>query len=108
MTHTFTPPSDGTGIGPVNPDTPERSHWWRLRGYYKPTPVGVNVWKLPDGTYTQVQPYPLITPDQVRNGEVPINGISTATYVLVYLGAHTYEVSDAEAAALTAAGYAVT
>lgn len=58
-----------------------------LLRYYSPGPRGVNVWKLVDGSYTETQP----------------SDASLVAYL--YHGAHLHPVDDAEAAALTAAGY---
>lgn len=62
--------------------------------YMRSITRGKNVWKLADGTYTENQPDPISQTDP--------------GYVKIYLGAHTYTVDAAEAAALTAAGYTVT
>lgn len=99
----FTPPTVAD-MGPVNPDTEGLQR--RLFGFYKPHQRGINVWKLADGTYTQDQPWPLVTPQDAKEGVLPIGTTATAvTYLIVYYGGHSYQVSDAEAAALTAAGY---
>ena len=55
--------------------------------------VGLTVLKSPLGTYTQVR---IPSPEQIDAAEI------------CYFGGHVYEVDDAEAAALTAAGYTVT
>lgn len=79
---TFTPPTveDVPMVFPW--DWKNRSPWRHFAAGKR----GINVWKLADGTYTEDEP------DE---------------FVLVYLGAHTYTVDSAEAAALTAAGYTV-
>jgi hypothetical protein len=59
----------------------------RLWRFYKPEPRGRNVYLLTNGTYTEV--------DQRDTGQV----------VKVYLGGHVIDITDAEAASLTAAGY---
>lgn len=84
--------------GPINPDSEGNQR--RLFGYYQPHARGVNVWKLADGSYSQEQPYPLVTPDDVRQGVATV-----ATYLSVYYGGHIYEVTETEADALRAAGY---
>jgi len=61
----------------------DRQFWSHYRG---PT-VGVNLFKLTDGTYTEAQPD------------------DSATVAVWYLGGREYTVTDGEAAALTAAGY---
>lgn len=100
---TFRPPTDLIS-GPINPDTTGLER--RLMGYFPPAPRGRNVWVLPDGTFTEVQPWPLVSVAEANQGVLPIGDTTTvATYVFVYLGGHEYPLSDAEAAALTAAGY---
>lgn len=102
---TFTPPTDLI-VGPINPDTTGQEA--RLMGYFPPHARGRNIWKLPDGTYTDVQPWPLITPQDAADGVLPIGDTATqVTYLFVYYGGHTYTVDPAEAAALTAAGFVV-
>jgi hypothetical protein len=59
----------------------------RLMRHYRSNPTGTNVWKLATGQYTERQ---------------PDIGVEVA---ITYYGAHVYEIDDAEAAALTAAGY---
>lgn len=58
----------------------------RLFGYLEPTARGRNLYLLTDGTYTLNQP---------RDSEI----------VKVYYGGHIIDITDAEAASLTAAGY---
>lgn len=82
---TFTPPTVAD-VPAVFPEDRANHSPWR---HYAPGLRGINVWKLLDGTYTEDEP----DPDLVA---------------IVYLGAHTYTVDAAEAAALTAAGYTVT
>lgn len=102
--HTFTPPTS-TDMGPVNPDTTGLQR--RLFGYYSPHARGHNIWKLADGTFTDdVQPWPLITPDDAAKGNLPLGVAATAvTYQKVYYGGHANVITDQEAADLTAAGY---
>lgn len=51
-----------------------------------PSARGINIWKLFDGTYTELEP-------------------AFGLFEFVYYGGHIYEINDAEVAALTAAGY---
>lgn len=83
---TFTPPTKSytpsvTPFTPVWQQSPAK--------FFSKTniPKPVNVFKLLDGTYTEQQP---TSWDQVA---------------ICYYGGHSYTVSAAEAAALTAAGY---
>lgn len=59
----------------------------RLWRFFDPEPRGRNVYRLTDGTYTEV--------DQRDTGQVD----------RVYLGGHVYELTPEEVADLTAAGY---
>lgn len=59
----------------------------RLWRFFRPEARGINVYLLDDGTYTEV--------DQRDTGQV----------VKVYLGGHVIDITDDEAASLTAAGY---
>lgn len=90
-------------MGPINPDTQGLQR--ALFRHYKPHGRGVNVWVLPDGTMTEIQPYPLVTPDDLREGNLPIGNATQVTYTKVWYGGHDYPVTDAEIAQLTAAGY---
>lgn len=98
----FTPPTDDV-VGPVNPDSTGPSA--RLMGYYPTHARGRNIWVLPDGTYTDVQPGQLATPQDAADGVLPMGDLLAPTYLRVYYGGHEYEVSAQEAAALRAAGY---
>jgi len=84
---TFIPPQRGNR-GWVNDSTPE---WQRAPFKFftneSSPPYSANVFKLNDGTYTETQPT-----DPTR-------------IAITYYGGHEYEVSAAEVAALTAAGY---
>jgi len=84
----FTPPTRGRYVPPVLPTTPtwQRHPMDHMTPYI---PMPVNVFVLTDGTLTETQP-PLW--DQVAS---------------VYYGGHTYQVTQEQAAALTAAGYTV-
>lgn len=88
------PPQDIAGPIYVAPDRamPVSPLATMLFRHYKSRARGPNLWKLVDGTYTYNQPYPL----------------DETTISITYYGGHIYEVTDAEAAALTAAGFTVT
>jgi len=101
---TFTPPTDPI-VGPVNPDSSGNER--RLMGFFPPSDRGRNVWKLPDGTYTEQQPGYLADVEFAHQGNMPWGVFPTPSYDIVYYGGHTYEVSDEEAASLVAAGYTV-
>jgi hypothetical protein len=73
----------------------------RLFRFYPPLDRGINVYKMPDGTYTQSQPMYLSNPDAQNLTDIAQMPVAT------YYGGHSYQVSDAEATALTAAGYGV-
>ena len=88
-------------MGPINPLS--RGNQRRLFGFYKPHGRFVAVWKLPDGTYTQEQPFPLFLPEFKQQGNFPSGQWDAVTYVHVYQSPEV--VSLAEAAALSAAGY---
>jgi hypothetical protein len=93
----------------------------RLFKYFQPLPRGVNVYLLQDGTYVQdaatpensntAIPYPIGTADNLVSRQwdpFTLTEIDTPVInpvVKVYLGAHNNQVTTAEAAALTAAGY---
>lgn len=72
----------------------------RLFQHVRPTLRGVNIFKMPDGTYlTDQQPQQLSNPD-------PASHLNDAvTPVLTYYGGHIYLVDDIETAALTTAGF---
>jgi hypothetical protein len=67
--------------------------------HFRRTPVAVNVYKLLDGTYTTDQP----VPSPVNHGTVPDNQV----IIHRYRACTTETVSEAEKAALEAAGYTV-
>lgn len=81
---TFRPPSSGV-VPLANAATPrhQRRPFALMVGH---VPIGVNVWKKTDGSYTQTQPLP-------------------EDIAVTYHGGHDHSVSATEAAALTAAGY---
>lgn len=99
---TFTPPVV-YDMGPINPETTGNQR--RLFGNYSPHARGLNIWKLPNGSYSQDQPYPLVTPQDAQDGILPQGQAIAVTYLLVYYGGHSYVVTEAEKAALVAAGY---
>lgn len=75
-------------------------------GYFPPHDRGRNVWKLPDGTFTEVQPWPLVSVEEAHQGNLPIGTVALVpTYDFVYYGGHVYELTDEEADELIAAGY---
>lgn len=80
-----------TPVAPTRPAAIRPSHpGWDLFKHYRPWDAGINVFVV-GGVVTTVEPaYEFVTPEKV------------------YLGGHIYEVTDAEAAVLTAAGYTVT
>lgn len=92
---TFTPPVTDTVpadyVGGNDRFYPSEPALRRLWGRFRQPGRAPNVFKLVDGTYTTVQPY-----------DWPYQGAVIDT---VYYGAHTYTVSQAEADALTAAGF---
>lgn len=81
---TFTPPTVND-VPFVFTQDRDNQHPW---AYFAPMPRGVNVFKLLDGTYTETQP------------------MTMAEIAVWYHGGHSHTVSTAEAAALSAAGYA--
>jgi hypothetical protein len=114
--YTFTPPTE-LYVPPV-PANEDGTHnpGWRLMQYYPPTPRGVNVYKLSDGTYPrddQVGVWP--TTDVVPNDAISSSwGMGSISPIIVpidpevlfvYYGGHSYRVDDAEAGRLAAAGY---
>jgi hypothetical protein len=112
---TFTPPAtEITGTIPawaVKKTDPK----YRLMAYFQPYPRGVNVYKMADGTYmrddlqviwpaTPEVPNDCIASSWGFSGAPIIVGIDNPV-VLVYYSAHSYPIDQAEADALTAAGY---
>lgn len=95
---TFTPPTLArvptllsTSVGPE----------LALFKFYRPGVQGLNVFKYADGSYqTDVSPLSTSNPDPVNaSGDVGVP-------VITYYGGHTYQVTDTEAASLSAAGFA--
>jgi hypothetical protein len=94
---TFTPPTQDRTPA-VLPET--RGLQLALYRHVRPIAQGLNIWKMPDGTYLlDQQPQQLSNPDPARHDD------DATTPVITYYGGHVYTVSTAEAAALTAAGY---
>lgn len=82
----FTPPT--AALRPFRAPRPQRQEWslWR---FYRPADAGLNLWLLDDDTVVTEQPW---------------NDVGV---VRTFHGGHIHAVNDAEAAALTAAGYTV-
>jgi len=83
---TFTPPTS-TDVGFVAPAS-KRDPASRLARHLAPHARGINVYKLTTGAYTEDEP------------------TDPTTIAVTYHGGHSHTVSAAEAALLTAAGYA--
>jgi hypothetical protein len=97
----FTPPA-GDPIGPISmygPTIRANPLGTRLLAHFRAIPTSVNVYKLADGTYTQVQP----TPSPVNHAAVP----NHQRIIHLYRGGTTETVSAVEKLALEAAGYTV-
>lgn len=60
----------------------------RLFSRVTPSARGINVWKLNDGSFTEIEP-------------------AFGNFVFVYYGGHIYDVTPQEEAELVAAGYGV-
>lgn len=92
---TFTPPATDVVpadyIGGNDPWFPVPQVLRTLWGRYRQPSRAPNVYKLVDGSYTTAEPY-----------DWPYQG---AVIAFTYMGSHTYPVTQAEADALTAAGY---
>lgn len=90
----FSPPVTDTVpadyVGGNDPYYPVEPALRRLWGRFHQPGRAPNVFKLVDGTYTTAQPY---------------DNPPGSVIAFVYYGAHTYDVTSAEAAALTAAGF---
>lgn len=87
---TFRPPTDdfvALGVPPQEFDSQEVRLAYNLFKHYDPEPRGRNVFLLTDGTYTENEP----------------NDMTTVTKI--YWGGSDNDVSAAEVASLTAAGY---
>lgn len=119
MSYTFTPPTEDT-VSNVAFDVPPV--WNSLMRYYPTRKRGKAVWQLEDGSYTFDQPYPSVEHNAVNRDTLfpavpnPPSGLGTSTsnlialtYLKVFLGGHSFVVTDAEevgiAAFLTAQGY---
>jgi hypothetical protein len=97
----FTPPA-GDPIGPISmygPTIRANPLGTRLMAHFRATATSVNVYKLADGTYTEVQP----TPSPVNHAPIPDH----QRIIHFYRGGTTETVSAAEKLALEAAGYQV-
>lgn len=98
----YTPPI-ANECGPILYDSQGLSR--ALFRHYAPRPRFQTVWKLNTSpiTYSLTQPFPLITPEDVRMGNTPIGQTyNAATYLHVYYGPET--VDQAEADRLIASG----
>lgn len=101
---TFTPPLGAGEAWSKGSDSPAD----RLMRYYGSTSVGETVWK--DGTGWHQSQYPYQGGNQIRvfdDGELiseeTLGGLATA--LEYYLGGHTYEITEAKATELVAAGF---
>lgn len=105
---TFTPPkSDGQPWGDVDSDAPSN----RLMRYYGAVPTGTTVWH--DGTGYKSSQYPFLGGQRSRSfndGDL-IQDVAGPAGLLeateVYLGGHTYPITEAKATQLMAAGFQV-
>jgi hypothetical protein len=80
---TFTPPTrPGDARTTPEMNLSERLFW----SHFRPPPVGITVYKLHDGSYTEMRP-----PED--------------TVAITYVGGHIYPISANEAESLRAAGY---
>jgi hypothetical protein len=106
---TFTPP---VGLGQARGDHDSSSPSERLFSFYSPIPTGVTVWQDRNGVWHEEQyPYHGGDTSTVHDGITttvdpvpPVSGLANAQRV--YQGGHIYDISAADVAALTAAGYA--
>ena len=87
----FTPPTDNwlhlSDFDVDTPNTEETRISYSLLRHFQAMPRGRNVYRLANGTFTENEPADMT--------------LVTATY----WGGHNNEITDIEAAALTAAGY---
>jgi hypothetical protein len=94
---TFTPPTV-SGVPSILPTS--RGVEEHLFRHVRPLSRGVNVFKMPAGTYlTDQQPRQLSNPDPANHTD------DAVTPVITYYGGHSYTVDANEAAALSAAGF---
>lgn len=98
---TFSPPTalDLPSVNPYEPQDPLASRLWRHFGVRGPR--GRSLLKNDDGTYTLVDTPTSDECDAAKEEKWPDGGVRP----VFYLGGHRYEVTAAEAADLTAAGY---
>jgi len=126
---TFTPPPT-SDVPPISvadnfrapPTSVTNPQGMALMKFYRSRVRGVNVFKMSDGTYQRddvTEPYPATAPNPGQpevqannalnwswyNGVGTVSALPQPTVTVVYYGGHSYTVSSAEAAALTAAGY---
>ena len=114
---TFTPPADVETIGPI-PAWAVQDHRpeIRLLAFFAPYPRGVNVYKMANGQYLRddvevIWPATDAVPNNVISSAFGLGSIGPPfvpidnPVVFVYYSAHSYVVDQAEADALTAAGY---
>lgn len=87
----FTPPTDNwLHLSDFDVDTPATQEMvlsYSLLRHFQSMPRGRNVYRLINGTFTENEPSDM------------------SLVATTYLGGHNNEITDAEAAALTAAGY---
>lgn len=88
---TFTPPTDNwlnlSDFDIETPPTQEMRLSYRLLRFFRAMPRGRNVYRLINGTFTENEPS------------------DRELIAVTYWGGHDHQVTDTEAAALTAAGY---
>jgi hypothetical protein len=107
----FTPPTEADMLrGQVDSDDPSD----RLFRYYQPQEAGATVWKDTQGVWHQsVYPYQGGNSYRTFNNGILVSetfddpDTAIATAQEVYLGGHTYEISEAKAAELIAAGFVI-
>lgn len=97
----FTPPTELANppiyVGGPDAYRPVPNMSQRLFRYYRARPAGKTIYKLADGSYTESQPGTYL--------DASVYPADEATVLVTYLGGHSYNVTAAEAAALTTAGY---
>jgi len=116
---TFTPPADTEKTGPI-PGWALKSTdpQFRLLSFFEPYARGVNVYKMANGQYLR-DDVDVVWPPNLME-DIP-NGVIASSWglgsigpqfveienpvVAIYYSAHVYEIDQAEADALTAAGF---